>query len=43
MKWWLGHMPHFKGISPYDGKLNNWWHYVVDYNAAVALEKKLTK
>lgn len=43
MKWWLGHMPHFKGISPYDGKLNNWWHYVVDYNGALALEKKLTK
>ena len=43
MKWWLGHMPHFKGISPYDNKLNNWWHYVVNYNAAVALEKELNK
>ncbi len=43
MKWWLGHMPHFKGMNPADGKLNNWWHYVVDYKAAVELENKLNK
>ena len=35
MKYYLSHLPHFKGISPYDGKLNNWWHYVVDYNDAI--------
>lgn len=43
MKWWLGHIPHFKGINPADGKLCNWWHYVVDYNAAVSLEKSLAQ
>lgn len=43
MRWWLSHMPHFKGISPYDGKLNNWWHYVVDYDKAIQLENRKTK
>lgn len=41
MKWWFLHTPHFKGVNPADGKLNNWWHYVVDYNSAVALENEL--
>lgn len=35
MKYYLGHMPHFKGVNPSDNKLNNWWHYVVDYNDAI--------
>jgi len=39
MKWWFSHIPHFNGVNPQDGKLNNWWHYVVDYNEAVGLEK----
>ena len=43
MKWWLSHMPHFKGINPKDGKLNNWWYYVVNYNEAVKEESKLRK
>jgi hypothetical protein len=43
MKWWFSHLPHFEGVSPKDGKLNNWWHYVVDYNDALKLEKSLTK
>lgn len=43
MTWWMSHLPHFKGINKKDGHLNNWWHYVVDYNAAVKLEKKLNK
>ena len=43
MTWWMRHIPHFKGINPEDGKLNNWWHYVVDYNAAVKKESKLIK
>lgn len=43
MRWWLSHMPHFEGISPYDGKLNNWWHYVVKYREAVAYEKELSE
>lgn len=42
MTWWMRHIPHFKGINKADGHLNNWWHYVVDYNQAVKLEKKLS-
>jgi hypothetical protein len=30
-KWWLSHLPKAKGIAP-DGKLANWWKYVVDFN-----------
>ena len=41
MTWWMRHVPHFKGINPKDGKLNNWWHYVVDYNSALKNEEKL--
>lgn len=41
MTWWYRHIPHFKGINKKDGHLNNWWHYVVDYNAAMKLENKL--
>jgi len=43
MKWWFSHLPHFKGINPKDGKLNNWWYYVVNYNEAVKEESKLRK
>lgn len=43
MTWWMRHVPHFKGINPGDGHLNNWWHYVVDYNGAVKLENQLNK
>lgn len=39
MKWWFSHIPNFDGINPADGKLNNWWHYVVDYNEAVLLSQ----
>lgn len=35
MKWYFKHLPHYRGINPNDGKLNNWWHYVVDYNDAI--------
>lgn len=41
MTWWYRHLPHFEGISPEDGHLNNWWHYVVDYNDAVKKEVAL--
>lgn len=37
LRWWYGHLPRYKGVT--DGVLNNWWHYVVDYEAAVALAK----
>ncbi|MNQ04295.1 hypothetical protein D3C85_170090 [compost metagenome] len=43
MEWWYTHIPNFKGVSAKDGKLNNWWHYVVNYNEAVRLENKLNK
>lgn len=43
MKWWLGHLPHFKGLNsnPSDLHLNNWWYYIVDYNAALRYEREL--
>jgi hypothetical protein len=41
MTWWFRHLPHYKGINTADGHLNNWWAYVVDYNAAMKYEQKL--
>lgn len=32
-RWWLGHLPRNKGVT--DGFLNNWWRYIVDYDATV--------
>ncbi len=29
-RWWLQHLPRAAGRS--DGKLNNWWAYLVDFN-----------
>lgn len=43
MCWWYRHIPHFKGINKKDGHLNNWWRYVVDYNAAMRYESSLKK
>lgn len=40
MMWYFSHLPHFKGTDKY-GKLNNWWHYIVDWNGALAKEKEL--
>ena len=34
MKWWLGHLPRNQGV--HQGFHNNWWRYVIDYDAAVA-------
>ncbi|MDD3909111.1 MAG: hypothetical protein PHN86_04045 [Proteiniphilum sp.] len=39
MKYYLAHIPRYKGINLNDGKLNNWWHYVVDYNDAIKKQK----
>lgn len=39
----FSHLPNKKGINPHDGKLNNWWHYIVNYESALALEKALKK
>ncbi|MCK4578725.1 MAG: T9SS type A sorting domain-containing protein, partial [Candidatus Marinimicrobia bacterium] len=38
MRWWFSHLPRFTGVT--DGILNNWWHYIVDYEGAV--EKALS-
>lgn len=32
--WWLNHVPKAAGVGP-DGKQNNWWKYICDYNAHV--------
>ncbi len=37
LRWWYGHLPRYVGIT--DDVLNNWWHYVLDYEGAVALAK----
>ncbi len=37
LRWWYGHLPRYEGTS--DGVLNNWWHYSLDYESAVALAK----
>ena len=31
-KWWLKHIPNAPGVNP-DGKQNNWWKYLCDYNS----------
>lgn len=36
-KWWMKHLPRYRGLAP-DGKLNNWWHYVYDYPEAKVWE-----
>lgn len=40
MMWFFSHLPHFKGLDKH-GKLNNWWHYIVDWNDALEQEKRL--
>lgn len=43
MMYFFSHMPHFKGINEdvNDLHLNNWWYYVVDWNAAKRYEREL--
>jgi hypothetical protein len=36
-EWWFRHIPHFAGTAP-DGKLNDWWQYIIDPNKAVVQE-----
>lgn len=31
-RWWFKHFPHANGINP-DGKQNNWWKYMADFNS----------
>jgi len=30
--WWLSHIPRTAGVNP-DGKQNNWWKYICDFNS----------
>ncbi len=41
MCWWYRHIPHFEGINSKDGHLNNWWHYVVNFEDAMRQENDL--
>jgi hypothetical protein len=40
LRWFYNHVPRYEGIT--DGVLNNWWHYALDYEGAVALARGLT-
>ncbi|MFQ6618416.1 MAG: T9SS type A sorting domain-containing protein [Fidelibacterota bacterium] len=40
LRWWYNHLPRYIGIT--EGILNNWWHYMVDYEGAVEEAKNLT-
>jgi hypothetical protein len=40
LRWWYGHLPRYQGVT--DSVLNNWWHYIVDFEGAVELAKQLT-
>jgi len=39
MRWWYRHLPRYTGV--YEGILNNWWHYIVDYEEAVELANSI--
>ncbi|MDZ7331737.1 MAG: T9SS type A sorting domain-containing protein [candidate division KSB1 bacterium] len=39
MRWWFNHLPRYEGVT--DSMLNNWWHYIVDYEGAVEQAKRL--
>jgi hypothetical protein len=39
MRWWFNHVPRYKGIT--EGVLNNWWHYMIDFEGAVELARSL--
>ncbi len=45
MMWFFGHLPHFKGLNEADNDLhlNNWWHYIVDWNDANSYERRLQR
>ena len=31
-RWWFTHIPHAEGVNA-DGKQNNWWKYLADFNS----------
>lgn len=40
MRWWYNHLPRYEGVTA--GVLNNWWHYMIDYEEAVNLANNTT-
>lgn len=36
LKWWFTRLPHADGVNPANGRLNNWWKYVYDFNSYTA-------
>ena len=43
MMWWFSRLPHFDCIDDKDGQLNNWWHYIADFEEAQAWEDSLSQ
>ncbi|MDQ3099288.1 MAG: DNRLRE domain-containing protein [bacterium] len=37
LAWWFKHLPRYAGTAP-DGKLNDWWEYIMDPNKALITE-----
>lgn len=31
MKWWFARIPHAQGVNE-DGRINNWWRYIFEFN-----------
>jgi hypothetical protein len=38
LRWWFNHLPRYAGAT--GGVLNNWWHYALDYESAIALARE---
>jgi hypothetical protein len=39
MRWWLTHLPKADGTNE-DGRLNDWWAYVVNFNELVVRDSR---
>ena len=39
LRWWFNHLPRYQGVT--GGVLNNWWYYVLDYEAATAHARRI--
>jgi hypothetical protein len=38
MRWYFAHLPRAPGKNP-DGKLNNWWRYIYQFNDHVPKQR----
>lgn len=38
LRWWYDHAPRYIGVT--DSVINNWWHYTLDFEAAVDLARR---